>query len=461
MIEVYPFAGYQVAVLGLGKSGLASARALMESGAEVWAWDDNEDSRARARAEDIPLVDLNNADLREATTLVISPGIPHTHPTPHPVATKAKEAGLELICDVELLARCQREASYIGITGTNGKSTTTALIGHVLTHAKRAVQVGGNIGTPVLMLEPLGPAGAFVLEMSSYQLELVPTMVFDGAVLLNISADHLDRHGGMDGYIAAKRTIFRRQTSPRFAVIGIDDDICASIYADLVQAGDQIVIPISGRGGVQGGVYAQRGGLWDARHGEPVRIASLADCPALPGAHNAQNAAAAAAVALQIGIDAKTIAAALKSFPGLPHRQERVLEKDGVVFVNDSKATNADAAARALGCYEKIRWIAGGRAKEGGIDPLRPLFARIAKAYLIGEAAEGFAKTLGEVPHALCGTLEAAVKQAWNDARNDGGGVILLAPACASWDQFKSFEHRGDVFRDLAKRLAGEGSAAA
>ncbi len=460
MIEVYPFAGYQVAVLGLGKSGLAAARALRDSGAEVWAWDDNEDSRAKARAEEIPLVDLNEADLREATTLVISPGIPHTHPSPHPVAAKAKEAGLEIICDIELLARSQREAAYIGVTGTNGKSTTTALIGHVLTHAKRAVQVGGNIGTPALMLEPLGPTGSFVLEMSSYQLELVPTIVFDGAVLLNISPDHLDRHGGMEGYIAAKRTIFRRQTSPRFAVIGIDDDVCASIYADLVQAGDQVVIPISGRGGVQGGVYAQRGGLWDARHGDPARIATLADCPALPGAHNAQNAAAAAAVALQIGIPAKTIAEALKSFPGLPHRQERVLEKNGVVFVNDSKATNADAAARALGCYEKIRWIAGGRAKEGGIESLRPLFGRIAKAYLIGEAAEDFARTLGDVPHTACGTLDKAIAQAWADAKDDGG-VILLAPACASWDQFKSFEHRGDVFRDLARKLAGDGSAAA
>lgn len=460
MIEVYPFAGYQVAVLGLGKSGLAAARALRDSGAEVWAWDDNEDSRAKARAEEIPLVDLNEADLREATTLVISPGIPHTHPSPHPVAAKAKEAGLEIICDIELLARSQREAAYIGVTGTNGKSTTTALIGHVLTHANRAVQVGGNIGTPALMLEPLGPTGSFVLEMSSYQLELVPTIVFDGAVLLNISPDHLDRHGGMEGYIAAKRTIFRRQTSPRFAVIGIDDDVCASIYADLVQAGDQVVIPISGRGGVQGGVYAQRGGLWDARHGDPVRIATLADCPALPGAHNAQNAAAAAAVALQIGIPAKTIAEALKSFPGLPHRQERVLEKNGVVFVNDSKATNADAAARALGCYEKIRWIAGGRAKEGGIESLRPLFGRIAKAYLIGEAAEDFARTLGDVPHTACGTLDKAIAQAWADAKDDGG-VILLAPACASWDQFKSFEHRGDVFRDLARKLAGDGSAAA
>jgi UDP-N-acetylmuramoylalanine--D-glutamate ligase len=461
LIELYPFAGYPVAVLGLGKSGLAAAKALAASGAEVWAWDDNEDARAKARAEEINLVDLNAVDLAELTTLVISPGIPHTHPAPHPVAGRAKGAGLELICDVELLARSQREASYLGITGTNGKSTTTALLGHILATAKRAVQVGGNIGTPVVLLEPLGPTGSFVLEMSSYQLELVPTIVFDGAVLLNIAADHLDRHGGMDGYVAAKRTIFRRQTSPRFAVVGIDDDISASIYAELVQAGDQIVIPISGKGGVQGGVYAQRGGLWDARHGEPVRIASLADATALPGAHNAQNAAAAAAVALQIGVAPKTIAEALKSFPGLPHRQERVLEKDGVLFVNDSKATNADAAARALGCYEKIRWIAGGRAKEGGIESLRPYFARIAKAYLIGEAADAFAETLDAVPHAMCGTLDTAIAQAWNDAKEAGGGVVLLAPACASWDQFKSFEHRGDAFRAAARKLAGQGSAAA
>ncbi|MCA3265952.1 MAG: UDP-N-acetylmuramoyl-L-alanine--D-glutamate ligase [Azospirillum sp.] len=461
MIEVYPFAGYKVAVLGLGKSGLATARALTESGAEVWAWDDNEDARAHAREAGVEPVDLHAADLRELTTLVISPGIPHTHPAPHPVAAKAKDAGLELICDVELLARCQREAAYIGVTGTNGKSTTTALIGHILDVAKRPVQVGGNIGTPALTLEPLGPLGSFVLEMSSYQLELVPTIVFDAAVLLNISPDHLDRHGGMDGYVAAKRTIFRRQTTPRFAVVGIDDDVCAGIYADLVRAGDQIAIPISGSGGVQGGIYAQRGGLWDARGGEPTRIVSLADCPALPGAHNAQNAAAAAAVALQIGIDAPTIAAALKSFPGLAHRQERVLAKDGVVFVNDSKATNADAAARALGCYENIRWIAGGRAKEGGIETLRPYFPRVAKAYLIGESADDFARTLQGVPHAVCGTLERAVEAAWTDARAAGGGVVLLAPACASWDQFKSFEHRGDAFRALASRLAGDGGSRA
>ncbi len=426
MIEVYPFAGYPVGVLGLGKSGLATARALMASGAEVWAWDDSEDRRAEARALDIPLVDLGTADLAELTSLVISPGIPHTHPAPHPVAVRAKAAKLELICDIELLVRSQREAAY-------------------------------NIGTAVLTLDPLGENGAFVLELSSYQLELVPTAVFDIAVFLNLSPDHLDRHGGMDGYIAAKKNIFQRQTRPRVAVIGVDDDCCRKIHAELVAADDQIVIAVSGMGAVAGGVYAQDGTLFDARSGVPVATCDLAACASLPGAHNHQNAAAAAAVALQIGIPAATIAAALKSFPGLAHRQERVASVDGVLFVNDSKATNADAAARALGCYETIYWIAGGQAKEGGIEALRPHFKRIAKAYLIGAAANDFAKTLGNVPHEIAGDLDTSVAHAFADAKQDGKSnpVVLLSPACASWDQFKSFEHRGDRFRSLVEGLRG------
>jgi UDP-N-acetylmuramoylalanine--D-glutamate ligase len=457
MIEIYPFAGYPVGVLGLGKSGLATARALMASGAEVWAWDDSEDRRAEARAHDVPLVDLGTADLAELTSLVISPGIPHTHPAPHPVAARAKAAKLELICDIELLVRSQREAAYIGITGTNGKSTTTALIGHVLQTAKRAVQVGGNIGTAVLTLDPLGENGAFVLELSSYQLELVPTAVFDIAVFLNLSPDHLDRHGGMDGYIAAKKNIFQRQTRPRVAVVGVDDEYCRKIHAELVAADDQIVIAVSGAGAIASGVYSQDGTLWDARKGAPIAICDLAACAALPGAHNHQNAAAAAAVALQIGIAPATIAEALESFPGLAHRQERVASVDGVLFVNDSKATNADAAARALGCYETIYWIAGGQAKDGGIEALRPYFARIAKAYLIGAAANDFAKTLANVPHEIAGDLDTAVAHAFADAKHDGKNnpVVLLSPACASWDQFKSFEHRGARFRALVEGLRG------
>jgi len=463
MIDVFPFHGFPVAVLGLGRSGLPTAQALAQSGAEVWAWDDSEDRRAEARAAGVNLVDLAKAELRELTTLVLSPGIPHTHPAPHPVVVRAREAGLEIICDVDLLFRSQREASYIGVTGTNGKSTTTALIGHVLKHAKRVVEVGGNIGTAALSLEPLSGGGTYAIEMSSYQLELAPTAVWDVAVLLNVSPDHLDRHGGMDGYVAAKRNIFQRQTRPRVAVVGVDDDISAKIHDALVAADDQIVIAVSGSKRLARGVYVAGDILYDARDGNPATIRDLSDCLTLPGAHNHQNAAAAAAVALQIGIAPATIAEALATYPGLAHRQERIATLDGVLFVNDSKATNADAAARALGCYESIHWIAGGQSKEGGIEPLRPYFPRIKHAWLIGAAAPEFARTLAGVPHTMAGDLSTAVRGAFAAARKDGkpGTVVLLSPACASWDQFKSFEHRGETFRGLVAELSGtEGLAA-
>lgn len=459
MIDVYPFHGFTVAVLGLGKSGLPTALALAASGAEVWAWDDSEDRRAEARAAGVNLVDLHAAELRELTTLVLSPGIPHTHPAPHGVVARARAAGLEIVCDVDLLFRTQREAAYVGITGTNGKSTTTVLVGHVLRHAKRRVEIGGNIGTAALSLEPLADGGTYVVEMSSYQLELSPTAVWDVAVLLNVSPDHLDRHGGMDGYVAAKMNIFQRQTRPRVAIVGVDDAVSAGIHADLVRADDQTVIAISGTRQLESGVYVAQGVLYDARDGKPVAIRDLSDCLTLPGAHNHQNAAAAAAVALQIGIAPAKIAEALATYPGLAHRQERIATLDGVLFVNDSKATNADAAARALGCYDKIQWIAGGQAKEGGIESLRPYFPRVAHAWLIGEAAGDFARTLDDVPHTLAGDLASAVRGAFAAAKP--GSVVLLSPACASWDQFKSFEHRGETFRGLVAGLSGsEGLAA-
>ncbi|MBL8832137.1 MAG: UDP-N-acetylmuramoyl-L-alanine--D-glutamate ligase [Rhodospirillales bacterium] len=459
MIDVYPFHGFQVAVLGLGRSGLPTAQALAASGAEVWAWDDSEDRRAEARAAGVNLVDLHKADLRELTTLVLSPGIPHTHPAPHPVATRAREAGLEIVCDVDLLFRCQREAAYVGVTGTNGKSTTTALIGHVLKHAGRRVEVGGNIGTAALSLEPLAGGGTYAIEMSSYQLELAPTAVWDIGVLLNVSPDHLDRHGGMDGYVAAKRTIFQRQARQHLAVVGVDDAISAGIHDALVRADDQKIVAISGSRRLKRGVYVADGTLFDARDGNPAAIRDLSDCLTLPGAHNHQNAAAAAAVALNIGIAPARIAEALDTYPGLAHRQERIATLDGVLFVNDSKATNADAAARALGCYENIHWIAGGQAKEGGIESLRAFFPRIAHAWLIGEAANDFARTLGDVPHTVAGDLATAVRSAAKAAKP--GSVVLLSPACASWDQFRNFEHRGETFRGLVAGLSGmEGLAA-
>ncbi len=461
MIDVYPFAGFPVAVMGLGKSGLIAARALASSGAEVWAWDDSEDRRTRARAEGVNLVDLYSCNWRELTTLVISPGIPHTHPKPHPVAALARKNGVELVCDIELLGRTQRACGFVGLTGTNGKSTTTALLGHILGSAGRAVEVGGNIGRPALELAPLGSGGAYVLELSSYQLELTYSITFDIAVLINISPDHLDRHGGMDGYVAAKRNIFRRQTRPRAAIIGVDDEWCRKIHAELAKADDQIIIPISSGRRLERGVYAIDGRLWDAIGAERIEAVDLRAIATLPGAHNWQNAAAAYAAARALGLERAAISVAIATYPGLPHRQELVAEIAGIRFINDSKATNADAAAKALGCYEAIYWIAGGRPKEGGIRALAPFFPRIRRAYLIGEAANDFAATLaGNVPSVLSGDLANAVRAAFDDARSDGvpGAVVLLSPACASFDQFTDFEARGETFRRLVHSLA-EGGA--
>lgn len=460
MIELPFIYGYTVAVLGLGRSGLSTAKALLENGAEVWAWDDSEDVRARAAQKGVPLVDLYQANWLEPVSLVISPGIPHTHPAPHPVASLAREAGVEIICDVELLGRGQPDARFLGITGTNGKSTTTAAVGHVLNLARRRVEVGGNIGRPVMELDPMQPDGFYVLELSSYQLELTFSITFDVGVLLNVTSDHLERHGGIEGYVAAKRNVFRRQTRPRTAVIGIDDEICRGIWQELAQADDQNVWPISGRARAPGGVYAAEGTLWDETDGTRVPVLPLADLAQLPGEHNHQNAAAAYAACKAAGVEPAVVAACLRSFPGLAHRQERVAEIEGVTFVNDSKATNADAAGKALACYERIYWIAGGRAKEGGLDGLEPLYGRVARAFLIGEAAEPFAAALsGRVECERSGALETAVRSAFEAARAGGGGVVLLSPACASFDQFKDFEARGEAFKALVRDLQREGAA--
>ncbi len=457
MIPLSSFAGRKVAVMGLGKSGLAAAEALRASGAEVWAWDDSESGRANARARRFEPVDLQACRWDGVASLVLSPGIPHTHPKPHPVAALARAHGVEIIGDIELLARSQRDARYIGITGTNGKSTTTALIGHVLRKAGRRAEVGGNIGTPVLALEPAA-GGAFVLEMSSYQLELTPSAAFDVAVLINITPDHLDRHGGMDGYVAAKRLIFRRQGQSSTAVIGVDDEPCRALHADLLAEGGRIIIPISAARRLERGVFAVDGILHDAIDGPAKRIADLRPIATLPGAHNWQNAAAAYAACRAVGLEAAAIVEAMASYPGLAHRQELIARVGGIPFVNDSKATNADAASKAIVCYDAIYWIAGGKAKEGGIASLAPLFPRLRRAYLIGEAARDFAGTLGAaVPHEIVGTLEAAVAAAHRDAAREkiSGAVVLLSPACASFDQFANFEARGDAFRNLVLALPG------
>jgi UDP-N-acetylmuramoylalanine--D-glutamate ligase len=455
MIVIDSYRGRPVAVLGLAKSGQAAARSLMAGGATVLAWDDNPKARDSLAGE-IPLYDLTQADWRNIAALVLSPGIPHSFPEPHPAVLRARQAGVEILGDLELLGRAQPEARYIGITGTNGKSTTTALIGHILREAGIRTEVGGNLGTPALSLAPLGRDGNYVIEASSFQLELIPTLAFDIAVLLNITPDHLDRHGSMEGYIAAKERIFAGQKPSGTAIVGIDDPICREICAELRSGHPAQIVPISMKEAVPGGIYVEAGWLIDAMGSQPVRVLELATAERLPGTHNWQNAAAAYAAARAAGLGAEAAAVAIRSFPGLAHRQELVATLDDIRYINDSKATNADATEKALACYSEIYWILGGLPKAGGITPLSPYFDRVRHAFLIGRATEEFAATLeGSVPYTRSGDLKTALEQASEKARRDAvpGAVVLLSPACASYDQFANFEQRGDIFRELVAVL--------
>jgi UDP-N-acetylmuramoylalanine--D-glutamate ligase len=457
MIVVPGFEGRKVAVLGLARSGRAAAAALKAGGAEVLAWDDNERTRVAVGGE-ISLRDLTATDWRGVAALMLSPGIPHSFPKPHPAVSAARKAGVEILGDIELLGRARPQAGFIGITGTNGKSTTTALIGHILAKAGAAVEIGGNLGPPALGLEPLGKDGTYVLELSSFQLELVTSLAFDISALLNITPDHLDRHGDMDGYVAAKKRIFARQGEGSAAIVGIDDSICRDIAEALRREGKARVIPISVQEKAPGGVYVSAGWLIDALEGSSQRVFELAEVPRLPGLHNAQNAAAAYAIARQTGLSPEAAIAGIRTFPGLAHRQELVDTIEGVRYINDSKATNADATEKALACYPAIYWIAGGLPKAGGITSLAPYFARVRHAFLIGNATGEFAATLnGKVPYTRCGDLATALEAASAQARDDHvrEAVVLLSPACASYDQFANFEVRGDTFRSLVGELPG------
>jgi UDP-N-acetylmuramoylalanine--D-glutamate ligase len=458
MITTLPFRDKTVAVLGLARSGLVSAAALEAAGAHVVAWDDGEKGRAAGAAAGLALVDLATAQPLDWAALVMSPGIPLTHPKPHPAATRALDAGIEVIGDIELLARAGTGARFTGITGTNGKSTTTALIGHIMAKTGLPAAVGGNLGIPVLSLPALGADGHYVVEMSSFQLDLVRQLRFGTAILLNVTPDHLDRHGDMAGYIAAKRRIFRNQQAGDVAILGVDDAHTRDLAAELAH-GPARLIRISAEGPVAGGVYVSDGRLIDDLDGAAAEVMDLEPVATLPGRHNWQNAAAAYAACRVVGLAPAEIAAAIATYPGLPHRQELVAELPGIRFVNDSKATNADAAAKALGCYERIYWIAGGLPKAGGITSLESFFPRIAGAFLIGQAAEEFAETLGtRVPVTRSGDLKTAIADATAAARRDGGAdaVVLLSPACASYDQFTSYEARGDAFRTLARQITEE-----
>ncbi|HLI19769.1 MAG TPA: UDP-N-acetylmuramoyl-L-alanine--D-glutamate ligase [Stellaceae bacterium] len=454
MIEVTSFRNQRIAVMGLARSGLAAAEALKRGGAEVLAWDDNAEKRAQAEALGVPLVDLGAADLGGIAALVLSPGIPATFPKPHPVAARARAAGIDIIGDIELLWQSRRGSRFAGITGTNGKSTTTALLGHILAEAGIPIAVGGNLGVPALSLAPLGEDGVYVLEMSSYQLELTKSLAFDVAILLNITPDHLDRHGGMEGYVAAKERIFAAQGARQAAVIGLDDAICQGIAKKLATSGHRL-LPISAEHAAPGGVYIDGTQLIDDTERRHAAVLDLASLARLPGRHNWQNAAASFAAARALGVTAANAARGIASFPGLAHRQELIATIAGVRYVNDSKATNADATAKALVCYDDILWIAGGIAKEGGIASLAPYFPRIRHAFLIGEAAAAFAQTLeGRVPYTLSGDLATALKAARDAAKP--GSTVLLSPACASFDQFTDFEARGEAFRRLVQALRSD-----
>jgi UDP-N-acetylmuramoylalanine--D-glutamate ligase len=455
MIPVRGFEGKTVAVFGLGRTGLTAARALIAGGAQVALWDESVASRDAAAGEGLPLVDLATADWSNFAALMLSPGVPLTHPKPHWTVEKASAAGVEILGDIELFARTVNEAPahrkprIVAITGTNGKSTTTALVAHLLREAGRDARIGGNIGFGVLGLEEMHGGAVYVLEVSSYQLDLTSSLKADVSIMLNITPDHLDRHGGMDGYVAAKKRVLLNQGKGDTAVIGVDDPWCQQICTEITAANRRTIRPISAARALGRGIYVLSGMLYDATGERVVEVADLLRARSLPGRHNWQNAAAAYAAVRALGISPEDAAQGLMSFPGLAHRMETVAQIGRVRFVNDSKATNADAARQALSSYPKVYWIAGGQPKAGGIETLSDLFPRVEKAYLVGDAQAEFAAELkGVTPYVCSGAIKTAVAQAYADAVADGqDAVVLLSPACASFDQFSDFEARGEAFR--------------
>lgn len=461
MIPVLGCKGQKIVVLGLGRSGMAAARALRAGGAEVLGWDDGAPARDRAEGEGFTLHDpMRPRGFEGVAALIASPGIPHLYPAPHPAIARAMEEGVPVDNDIGLFFRSfatpawdqfGQEPKVVCVTGSNGKSTTSALIHHILVEAGRDAQLGGNIGRGVLDLDPARSGLVTVLELSSYQTELARTLQPDIAVFLNLSPDHLGRHGGTGGYFAAKARLFTLG-GPERAVIGLGEAEGRFLANQLAEGPDRVIaLSDRNRPGTGWQVVHRKGFVAEWRHGRQTASADLRGIASLPGAHNHQNAAAAWAVCRTLGLSPREVEAGLRTYPGLPHRCQTVREIAGVRFVNDSKATNADAAGKALSAFDRIHWILGGEAKEGGIESLRPHFSRIARAYLIGAAAAEFAATLDGTPHVSCSTLDRALAKAAKAAR--AGEVVLLAPACASFDQFRDFEERGEVFTRLVMAL--------
>jgi UDP-N-acetylmuramoylalanine--D-glutamate ligase len=461
MFPVTTFKGQKVAVFGLARTGIAAALALGAGGAEVCAWDDDQVARDAAFAAGITPVDLSALSFEGLSAFVMSPGVPIYGPKEHWSVAKANAANVPIIGDIELLAREINalpegdRPKIVAITGTNGKSTTTALIAHILSASGFEVRMGGNIGTGVLALDAPRRGAVYVLELSSYQLDLVSSLRANAAIHLNVSPDHLDRHGDMARYAAAKRAIFNNQEHNDWAIVGVDDDWGMALCTRLNAANGRVVVPISSGQALGKGVCALGSMLWDNLEGRSYMAADLSLARALPGSHNAQNAAAAYAAARAIGVPSDAITKALSSFPGLEHRLQEIAQVGPVSFYNDSKATNADATAQALAAFPRSRWIVGGQAKSDGIDGLVSLFPNVTKAYLVGEAAAAFGEKMGEVlEHEMCGTIDVAVARAYADAVDSGQQeTIILSPACASFDQFTDFEARGRHFTACVKGI--------
>lgn len=465
MIPVQGFEGHKVAVLGLGRSGLATAAALRAGGAEPLCWDDSPEGRARAEEAGFACHDLTRAGAFDGvSSLIVSPGIPHLYPRPNPVIAAAMEAGVPVDNDIGLFFRSwatdeamrfDSPPRVICVTGSNGKSTTTALIHHILQEAGRPTQMAGNIGRGVLDLEPAIDGEVVVLELSSYQTDLARALTPDIAVFTNLSPDHLDRHGGMGGYFAAKRRLFA-EGGPDRAVIGVDEPEGVYLANQIAMGrGDDRLIRVSSArklGDWGWSVFARKGFLSEWRKGKQVASIDLREVTGLPGVHNHQNACAAYAAVRGLGVAPRVIEQAFQSFAGLPHRSQTVAEKGGVRWVNDSKATNVDSAAKALQAFKNIRWIAGGLGKEGGVSGLAAHLGAVKKAYFIGHSARDFALELS-VEHEICETMEAAVAACARDA--EAGDTVLLAPAAASFDQYPNFEKRGDHFAQLVAALPG------
>jgi len=464
MIPVRGYEGAKVAVLGLGRTGLSAARALAEGGAVPICWDDNPSARDAASAEGFDVIDLTRHGAFDGiASLIVSPGIPHLYPTPNKVVAAALEAGVPVDNDIGLFFRSFATLAWeefdnppkvVAITGSNGKSTTSALIDHVLTVVGRDSQLAGNIGRGVLDIDPPQDGGIVVLELSSYQTDLARALTPDVAVFTNLSPDHLDRHAGLGGYFAAKRRLFA-EGGPDRAVIGVDEAEGAHLAGQLSEGPvDDRVIRVSVNRKLTGPgwqVFARKGFLSEYRKGRQAGSIDLRNIKGLPGSHNHQNACAAYAVCRTLGLAPKVIAQAFESFKGLPHRSQVIAESGDVTYVNDSKATNVDSALNALKAFKRIRWICGGLEKEGGLARLAPAFDNVAKAYVIGREAADFAMQLDGIDTEVCTTMERAVAQAMEDAQP--GETVLLAPAAASFDQYDNFEKRGDDF--IAEVLIG------